>query len=113
VLFNAAFPNIVHQLRSYLVISILAADVADLKATLDELGVGAFNKYKFKYLVLIKPLAQQFECKELSKRNRFFFTVLIAKRHSTVYFLKDFFKISHASDASLKVRGFQLLQRYV
>ena len=32
---------------------------------------------------------------------------------SIIDFLKDFFEVSHASDASLKVRGFQLLLGYV
>jgi len=57
MLFHAALPNIVHQLRRYLVFSVLAADVADFKASFDKLGVRTFNKYKFEYLILIKPLA--------------------------------------------------------
>lgn len=110
--FHTTLPNIVNQLLCYLVFCVLAADITDLKTSLDEFGVGAVNENKFKYFLLVEPLAEELKCKVLGEGQLFLFTQFVPVDFSIINFLENLFEVGHTSDASFEVGGFELLFCY-
>ena len=104
--FHTALPNIVDQLRRYLVICVLAPDITYLQTTLNEFSVRAFNKNKLENLFLVEPLAEELMCQVLGVGQFFFVAHIFSVDFAVINFLENLFEVSHASDSSFEVGRF-------
>jgi hypothetical protein len=112
VFLNTALPNIIDQLRRYLVVCVLAPDITYLKTPLYEFSVGAFNKNKLDNFFLVEPLTEELMCQVLGVRQFLCVTQFFPVDFTIINFLENLFEVSHASDSSFEVGRFQLLFRY-